>query len=116
MNDGNPAQSTAKIDRLQNFLKNNPEDPFLQYALAMEYIKMEEDDNALNIFKVLTEQHPDYIGTYYHFGKLLEKLNKKEEASDIYQLGMRIAKDQKEMHTFQELQGAYNLLCLEMEE
>ena len=31
-----------KIEKLRNFLKDSPDDPFLKHALALEYIKAGE--------------------------------------------------------------------------
>ena len=52
--------------------------------------------------------HPDYVGTYYHLGKLLEKHNDTARAIVIYQKGMEAARTKRDMHAFSELQGAYN--------
>ena len=87
------------------YLKESPHDPFLLYALALEYVK-EEDTKAENLFNELLEKHPQYLATYYHFGKWKERKGLKDEAIALYQSGIEKAKQAKEQHTLAELQSA----------
>lgn len=98
-----------RIEEINKFLEETPNDPFLHYALTMEYVKLEEWDMARVLFQKLVDEYPDYVGTYYHFGKLLEKVNEKEFALTIYQKGIEIARSKRNFHALNELQGAYNL-------
>ena len=100
--------SSTRLSKLLEFLESDPNDPFILYALATEYNAQNEKDKAYSFYLQLTDQHPDYVGTYYHFGKLLEKDNQKEKAIEIYQQGMIVARNKRDMHAFSELQGAYN--------
>lgn len=63
-----------RIDKLNEFLKVTPKDNFLRHALALEYIKIGEDLKARVLFEEILSDSPDYVGTYYHLAKLLEKL------------------------------------------
>src|SRR5690606_6202887 len=100
----------TRIEQLRQFLKETPDDPFLHYALTMEYIKLGRHDEALENFEKLVEDYPDYLGTYYHFGKLLEKQGEKDRAANVYNLGINLARSKRNMHALGELQGALNLL------
>ncbi|RZJ64624.1 MAG: tetratricopeptide repeat protein, partial [Flavobacterium sp.] len=73
-----------------------------------EYNVQNDGKTALKYYLQLTEKHPDYVGTYYHLGKLYEKMGNKEEAINIYQSGMTAARKKRDMHALSELQGAYN--------
>lgn len=95
-----------RIEQLKAFLKESPEDAFLNYALATEFVGLGEDDKAEGIFRILLEKHPDYIATYYHLGKLLERKAEKEEAIIIYEKGIEKAKKTGERHSLSELQSA----------
>jgi len=99
-----------RLIQLQEFLKESPQDPFLKYALAAEYLKLGELSQGQLGFEELVEQHPDYVGTYYHLGKLYEKINLREQAQKTYLKGMEIARAKRNRHALSELQGAYNLL------
>jgi tetratricopeptide (TPR) repeat protein len=99
--------SIDRISKLQEFLQQQPSDPFLQHALALEWVKLEKDDEAEKLFSQVLENHPDYVGSYYHLGKLLERNGRMEDATGIYQKGMAAAKKAGDNHAYNELQGAY---------
>lgn len=103
-----------RITQLKNFLADNPEDPFLIYALATEHISNNKDHEAEPLFMNLLQNHPGYIATYYHFGKLKERAGLKEEAMELYRQGIEKARLAKEQHSLSELQSA--LLELEYED
>jgi len=100
-----------RIARLKEFLKDSPNDSFLNHALALEYVKIEDDRAAKNVFEQNLALHPDYVATYYHFAKLLERLNETKQALEIYERGMAIAKAINDMHSYSELQSAYEDLA-----
>eukprot|EP01037_Dinobryon_pediforme_P007143 gene7143-7211_t len=87
-----------------------PEDPFLKYALATEYLRINQTDKALEYYEDLTANHPNYTGTYYHLGKLYEALDRKDDALKTYETGIKITREQKDNHALSELQAVYNEL------
>jgi tetratricopeptide (TPR) repeat protein len=97
-----------RLQKLLEFLKNEPNDEFLQYALATEYLRLNETDKALYYYEKLVAEHPGYSGTYYHLGKLYETLNRKDEALTTYQQGMQVTREKRDNHAYSELQSAYN--------
>ena len=99
---------SSRLEKLHQFFKNEPNDPFLKYALATEYLVMENFDTALTYFEDLVQNHVDYVGTYYHLGRLYETLGRKDDAIKTYQNGMQIARKVNDMHAFSELQTVYN--------
>jgi tetratricopeptide (TPR) repeat protein len=97
----------SRLDKLLEFIKNEPDDEFLKYALATEYLRLNQADKALSYYEDLVNNHPGYTGTYYHLGKLYEALNRKEEAISTYEKGMEITKAKRDNHSFSELQAVY---------
>src|SRR3569623_1340846 len=97
----------SRLDKLLEFLKNEPNDEFLLYALATEYLRLNEIDKALAYYENLVNNHPDYVGTYYHLGKLYEGLDRKPDAITIYEKGMEIARRKRDNHAFAELKVVY---------
>jgi tetratricopeptide (TPR) repeat protein len=95
-----------RIDKLKEFLQATPNDSFLQHALALEYIKEGNDTAAKNLFETILARESNYVGSYYHLGKLLERNNNFAEAIEIYTKGMEQAKLAKDNHSYNELQGA----------
>lgn len=97
-----------RLQKLLNFLESEPNDPFLKYALATEYLNANDLDKSLEYYEDLLKNHPDYVGTYYHAGKLYEQLDRKADAISTYKKGMEVSRSVKDMHAFSELQGVYN--------
>ncbi len=101
-----------RIEKLKEFLKASPGDNFVQHALALEYIKLGEEAEARTLFENILTNSPDYIGSYYHLGKLLERVGETQLAIDWYEKGMTAAKKAGDNHAYNELQGAYEDLTM----
>ena len=99
-----------RITKLKEFLQANPRDSFLKHALALEYIKLEDDKTAREIFEEILTQDPGYIGSYYHLAKLLERTGDTNAAIQWYEKGMEEAKKAGDNHAFGELRSAYEEL------
>ncbi len=97
-----------RIEQIKQFLKDTPHDTFLNYALAIEYLGINENNLAKEIFQNLIVNVPDYSATYYHFGKLLLQENRREEAIGIFEKGVEIANKNKETHALAELRSILN--------
>ena len=96
----------SRIEKLLEYLKTADKDSFLQHALALEYIKVGNDEEARKLFNELLLREPTYIGSYYHLGKLLERVGDYDKAIRIYARGMEEAKRAGDNHAYNELQGA----------
>lgn len=95
-----------RIEKLQEYLLASPKDSFLQHALALELIKVDRDGEAKILFEEILQREPGYVGSYYHLGKLLERLNDPLLAIQVYAKGMDEAKKAGDKHAYNELQGA----------
>lgn len=96
-----------RIEKLKEFLSVNPADSFVQHALALEYIKKGNGEEARKLFENILHADENYIGSYYHLAKLLEKMEAREEAIKWYEKGMQKAKEAGDNHSYNELQAAY---------
>lgn len=97
-----------RILLLKQYLEKSPDDAFLNHALALEYIKINKDSEAIQCFETLLNQHPDYVGSYYHLGKALERAGFNHRAEKIYEKGIKVASQLKDQHARAELQAAYD--------
>lgn len=95
-----------RIAQLQQFLDEDPNDPFNKYALALEYQK-HDSQKAHDLFKELVLKSPEYVPSYYTFAHLLIDMQKDDEAENIFQQGMRIAAQQSDNKALKELKSAY---------
>lgn len=96
-----------RLKQLYGFLSEQPNDPFLHYAIATELLKTGQIAEALGKFEDLTIQHPNYVGTYYHLGKTYEAAGRTDDALATYEKGMRVAEQEKDRHALSELQTAW---------
>ena len=98
---------TERIEKLKALLAQNPADNFLQHALALEYVKLGDDAAAKALFEMLLAADENYVGSYYHLAKLLERMNKRNEAVAVYEKGLKMTKAANDNHAYNELQAAY---------
>lgn len=96
-----------RIDKLHEYLTASPKDSFLQHALALEYIKIGNDDEARKLFENILNDDPNYVGSYYHLAKLLERNGENDLAIKWYETGMERAKEAGDQHSYNELQASY---------
>ncbi|MEL7020422.1 MAG: tetratricopeptide repeat protein [Bacteroidota bacterium] len=99
-----------RLEQLFLFQKDSPNDPFILFAIAKEYEKRQEQDKALGYYKQLVLEHADYVGTYYHLGKLYEQLHQVSDAFFTYKKGMEVAREAGDQHALNELAGAKLML------
>ena len=97
-----------RIEQIKEMLVAHPGDSFLQHALALEFIKIEEDEKARELFQNLLQENENYVGSYYHLGKLFERNDNINDAKEVYERGMLKAKECGDMHTYNELRTAYD--------
>ena len=99
-----------RLTKLKEYLQNDPTDPFLVYAIAQEYDRGGENGLAEEWYLILIQEHPDYVATYYHYGKLLERLGKTAEAIRMYEIGIEVAVKAGDRHAAGELREALESL------
>lgn len=97
---------SKRLQTLLQFLEESPDDAFLRFALAKEYEGLHQDDDAMAAYLQLRAQHPDYVGLYYHLGKLHERRQALKEAIDAYTEGMAVATRLGDRHALSELAAA----------
>lgn len=107
--------SEKRLEQLQRFLAEDPNDPFLIYALATEY-QNSDISKARRYFEELLLKHPAYIATYYQAAHLYAALEEEKLAKLTFEQGIAKAKEQGETKTLQELQNAYQNYLFETEE
>jgi Tfp pilus assembly protein PilF len=95
-----------RIEILKGFLKENSNDSFSRYALALEYVKLAQNEDALREFEAVRNNDPDYVATYYQLGQLYQKLGRTHDAEKTYRTGITVAAKAGDEHTRSELEAA----------
>jgi tetratricopeptide (TPR) repeat protein len=101
---------SSRIDLIKEMLLKEPEDVFLNYALALELEKKGEIQKAILILETVLKKDENYLAGYYQLGKFYEAISEKEKAIHIYTRGCGIASKQKNAKTLRELNEAINQL------
>ena len=97
-------------EKLKEFIARDPADYFSRHALAMEYIKIGNEQAARDLLEKILIDNPLYIGSYYHLGKLYERIGEPALAQDVYEKGIDVARSLNDRHAMGELNTALNLL------
>ncbi|MBI1268284.1 MAG: hypothetical protein GC193_12735 [Cryomorphaceae bacterium] len=97
----------SRIAQIQQMLAEDPSDQFLQYALALEFIKIGERQAAVEALEHLSD---DYLPKYYQLGKLLEEDEKIDQAIEVYKHGVALARKTGDLKTANELAEAIWML------
>lgn len=108
--------NSGRLEQLQKMLTEKPGDAFLLYAIAQEFIKLDNNPEALKFFQTLIKEHPEHTGTYYHLGKLYERMDDIPQALHTYRKGLEMTRRMGAHHDHGELMGALQLLSDEDEE
>ena len=106
--------NSERVEQLLKFLQEEPNDPFLLYALAVEYTDREPEE-AMRYFEKLLREHETYTATYYHAAALYSSLGTIEKAREIYLKGIEICEKQGKIHALTELRTAYTNFLYENE-
>lgn len=109
------SSSNSKIKKLATYIKNNPNDSFSKFALALEFLKDDQLKKARILFEDIREKDPEYDGVYYHLGKLYERNGRLEDALAVYKKGVQVAANNKHKRNVKELKEALAELEIEMQ-
>ena len=95
-----------RIKLLQQYIENEPENPFNHYALAMEYYEV-QPEKSLDLLEELSQKRPDYLPTYFKLAHLYWEYDNLDRAETIFKKGIELAEEQSDQKTLEELKVAY---------
>lgn len=96
--------NSERIKMLEQFVADDPKDPFNHYALALELMKFDKE-KARKIFDSLIIEHPTYVATYYQAAMFYLALSMNDKATRIIEQGIVEAKKQNNMKAASELRS-----------
>lgn len=95
-----------RVYQLMKMLEEDGNDPFLQYALALEYSTDSQFvGKSIELLFNLKQQQPDYLPLYYQLALLLKRSGEESRAMEIACSGKVLADIQGNHHTALELEG-----------
>jgi tetratricopeptide (TPR) repeat protein len=102
---------SKRLAFLEKTVSEGSTDPFVLYALALEYKSIEQLQDSIQVFSKLRQNKPDYVPMYLMCGQVLEKAGQKDEAREWYQAGIAAARAKSESHAQTELEAALAALA-----
>lgn len=99
-----------RLDQIIEMLKTEPNDSFLNYALALEYVKANDVKKAIELIETLLSKDENYLGAYYQLGKYYEQIQNLPKAVSTYNKGIIIAQKIKNNKALGELNEALWML------
>lgn len=93
-----------------DMLEKEPNDVFLNYALAMEHLSTSDFKDAESQLRKVLEINPAYLPCYYQLGQVNEKLSNLDTALTYYKQGVDLAKTQNNQKALGELNEAIWML------
>jgi Flp pilus assembly protein TadD len=97
--------SDDRLQLLTQFLRENPNDAFARYGLAMEQSNRGNVEEALGEFNKLIELHPDYSSGYFMAAQLMARVGRTEEARTFLEGGIAAAARSGNAHAKSEMQA-----------
>ncbi len=94
----------SRRKQLEDLLKENPDDVFLRYALALQDDSEGHTDQALAQLEQILQDHPDYVPAYFQGGRMLAQLGRNQPAREWLQRGIAQAKRCGDAHAADEMQ------------
>ena len=98
---------SPRRQQIEGMLREEPEDAFLRYALAMEFSS--EGDTGESVRTLLElialKKNDPYIPAYLMAAQGLMKLSRENEAIDVLKAGIAAASGMEHAHARGEMQG-----------
>jgi Tfp pilus assembly protein PilF len=101
---------SERLKSLFELYNKDPNDSFVTYGIALEYISQEKFGEAEKFLLDIVSKDPDYLPAYMQLAHVKENLNKIEDAKDIYKKGIEVAKKNSDLRTASEMEGFLNEL------
>lgn len=100
----------SRQEQLEALLAKDPQSAFLQYALALEVIKLGDQADGLKRLESLTHSHPEFVPAYHQWGRLLYESGEQDAAGQVLTRGVAIARSVGDAHAEAEMQGLLDLI------
>jgi tetratricopeptide (TPR) repeat protein len=102
-----------RLAYLLELQKEQPDDPFILYGIALEHQKNNDPETAA-YFDQLLKEFPTYLPSYYQAASCFAEAGASEKALFIYDKGIKLAQDLNELKTLVELKNAKQNLEMDL--
>lgn len=95
----------TRLEKLQGMLQDSPDDVFLNYALAMEYVSGARKDDALAAFRRVLALDGQHSAAWFQLAQMQAQLGDFAGARESAARGVAAAKAQGDQHAAEEIGG-----------
>ncbi len=95
----------SRLEKLTGMLQDSPDDLFLNYALAMEYVSADRKDDALAAFRRVLAIDAQHSAAWFQQAQLLATLGQFDSARECAAQGVAAARAQGDQHAAEEIGG-----------
>lgn len=95
-----------RMQHLESLVAAGTQDPFVLYALALEYQRDQRMEECLALFDRVLAEHPSYLPAYLMAGSAMAKQGQSERAKAVFEKGILQAQAAGDGHTQGEIEDA----------
>ncbi len=103
--------SNSRRERIEAMLAKEPSDQFLRYSLGLEFDKEGGHDRSLELLQGLMNDEPPHVPAFMMAAQQLVKLQRVDEARNVFQRGIAAAREQGDAHAESEMTDFLNQLA-----
>jgi len=98
-------EEKSRLEQFKEFVEMDPSDTFSRYALAMEYMGVQNYDGAVTHFSELIRLDPTYSAAYFQAAIARHKQGEKSGAIDFLNQGIVAAEKKGDWHARDEMKA-----------
>lgn len=95
----------ARKEKLIAMLEEDPDDPFLHYALATEELSAGETAAGRDRLRGVIARFPEYHAAHFQLARTLAEAGETADAAEILKAGIEAARRQNDGHAVGEMTG-----------
>lgn len=95
----------SRLEKLEQMLQTDPEDPFLHYAVAKEYVAQGQIDEGRRRLTAVIETFPDLVASYFQLAQLMAQAGENSEALRTVERGIEVAERVGDAHAAGEMRS-----------
>lgn len=100
----------SRLDQIRKLLDSEPDDVFLNFSLAMEFLKQGRDQEAIAQFDRVIQLDPDYVTAYFQKSDKLVEMGDKSAAAQALRAGIEAAARINDRHAADQMSQRLKLL------
>jgi predicted Zn-dependent protease len=100
----------SRLSKIQQMLHADPDDVFLNFSLAMEYVKENRYAEATAQFEHVIQLDPNHVAAYFQRANALVSLKRTADARRALEQGIAAAKRAGDSHAAEKMNEMRKLL------